>query len=268
MTEITQTHEDCVRMTSADGIAVLTLNRPNAFNALSEMMLDALVAAISTAENDPGTRVVIITHEGPGFCGGHDLKEIHAHRRDADHGRAYYDRLLAACADMMAGIVASPKIFIARIDGIATAAGCQLVAACDMAIASETSRFGVNGINAGLFCSTPMVALSRNAPRKLVMELLTTGRLMTAEEAVQASLINRAVPAGELGAAVNEMAGAIAAKPASVLALGKQAFYRQLEMPLTEAYAHTSEVITRNLMMDEAREGIAAFIEKRKAEWD
>jgi len=259
--------EPLVLLSSGDGIATLTLNRPQARNALSEDMLTALKSTIQSIDSDENLRVVIVEGNGPGFCAGHDLKEMNGHRQDDDGGRGYFERLFAACSDVMLSIVQSPKIFIAKIDGIATAAGCQLVAACDMAIASDHARFGVNGINAGLFCSTPMVSLSRNAGRKAAMELLTTGHLMSAPEAANAGVINKFVSTDQLDEAVATMANAVAEKPASVLALGKQAFYRQLEMPLDEAYAHTSKVITDNMMMDAACEGISAFIEKRKPEW-
>jgi len=259
---------ELVLLSRKDGIATITLNRPNARNALSEAMLAAIASIIATVNQDDNLRAVIVSHNGPGFCAGHDLKEMNSHRSDDDGGRDYYDRLFVTCSDLMMSIVKSPKIFIARVGGIATAAGCQLVAACDMAIASDQARFGVNGINAGLFCSTPMVSLSRNVGRKAAMELLTTGHLMSAHEAVAAGVINRAVASDQLDTEINDMATAVAAKPASVLALGKQAFYRQLEMPLAEAYAHTSKVIADNMMMDAASEGISAFIEKRSPKWD
>lgn len=260
--------EEIVKIQRDGGIATLTLNRPKARNALSEAMLEALQDAIKQLNADEQLRVVVVAANGPGFCAGHDLKEMHDHRNDADEGRAYYERLFSACSDLMLSIVRSPKIFIAQIDGIATAAGCQLVAACDMAIASDHARFGVNGINAGLFCSTPMVSLSRNAGRKAAMELLTTGRLMSAQEAAEAQIVNRVVSQDELPDAIAQTAQAVAAKPADVLALGKQAFYRQLEMPLDQAYAHTSQVITDNMMLQPACEGISAFLEKRHPNWD
>ncbi len=260
-----------VLLTFADNenrIARITLNRPQARNALSQDMLVALKQAITEVNAIDTVRAVVIDANGPGFCAGHDLKEMAAHRQDGDEGRAYYEQLFAVCSDFMLEIVKSPKIFIAQIDGIATAAGCQMVAACDMAIASESARFGVNGISSGLFCSTPMVSLSRNAGRKRAMELLTTGALMSAQEALTAEIINRVVSADELSAAVLTMAQAVAEKPAKVLALGKQAFYAQLEMPLADAYEHTSKVITENMMMDDAKEGICAFIEKRQPNWN
>jgi len=265
---MTETIDPLVLLSGSNGVATITLNRPKARNALSEAMLAAIAGAIDTVNNDETLRVVIVSHNGPGFCAGHDLKEMNSHREDEDGGRTYYEKLFSACSDLMMSVVHSPKIFIARVDGIATAAGCQLVAACDMAIASDDARFGVNGINAGLFCSTPMVSLSRNAGRKAAMELLTTGHLMSAGDAVKAGVINRAVAGDQLDQEVGKMADAVAAKPASVLALGKQAFYQQLEMPLAQAYAHTSKVITDNMMMDAANEGICAFIEKRSPNWD
>lgn len=264
---MTNSTDQLVLLSQKDGIATMTLNRPAARNALSEAMLEAISAAIETVNAEDGLRVVIVSHNGPGFCAGHDLKEMNNHRDDDDGGHAYYQRLFAVCSDLMMSVVQSPKIFIARVDGIATAAGCQLVAACDMAIASDQARFGVNGINAGLFCSTPMVSLSRNAGRKAAMELLTTGRLMSAKEAVKAGVVNQTATSENLDEEINKMATLVAAKPASVLALGKQAFYRQLEMPLDEAYAHTSKIITDNMMMDAANEGICAFIEKRHPNW-
>ena len=253
---------------SAKRIARITLNRPKARNALSEEMLVHLQRAVDEVDQIDSVRAVIIDANGPGFCAGHDLKEMTAHRDDGDEGQAYYERLFSLCSTFMLSIVQSPKIFVAQIDGIATAAGCQMVAACDMAIASDNARFGVNGISSGLFCSTPMVSLSRNAGRKRAMELLTTGALMSAQEALGAEIINRVTSPGALNKAVMDMASAIAAKPAKVLALGKQAFYAQLEMPLADAYAHTSKVITENMMMDDAKEGICAFIEKRQPNWD
>lgn len=257
-----------VQVSHHHAIARITLNRPAARNALSQEMLSQLNSAIVQVNQISSVCAVILDANGPGFCAGHDLKEMTAHRDDEDGGKAYYDKLFADCSKMMLAIVQSPKIFIAKVDGIATAAGCQLVGACDMAIASSEARFGVNGISSGLFCSTPMVSLSRNVGRKKAMELLTTGALMSALDAVSAELLNRVVEPADLEASVVETAQAVASKPASVLALGKKAFYAQLEMPLEEAYQYTSKVISDNVMMDEAKEGICAFIEKRKPNWD
>lgn len=249
-------------------IATLSLNRPQARNALSSEMLDAICSAIEEINGNENVRAVIVDARGPGFCGGHDLKQMTGYRSDDDGGRARFEQLFASCSTMMQAIVNSPKIFIARVHGIATAAGCQLVGACDMAVAEEGARFGVNGINAGLFCSTPMVSLSRNVGRKSAMELLTTGSMINAQQAQQAGLVNKVVAAEMLDETVQEMASAVAAKPAAVLALGKQAFYRQLELPLDQAYDFASKVITDNIMLDEAQEGIGAFIEKRQPNWD
>jgi len=250
------------------GISVLTLNRPKARNALSKDMLAALQGATDSVSADPAAKTVIIKANGPGFCAGHDLKEMTDHRKDADKGEAYYKELFAACSHLMLSINRSPKIFIASVHGVAAAAGCQLVAACDLAVAADHVSFGVNGINSGLFCSTPMVALSRSVGRKKSMELLTTGDLMPAPDAVETGLINKAVPAEALEGTTLAMARSIAAKPADVLALGKTAFYKQLTMPITEAYDFASSVITDNMLRPAAVEGINAFIEKRTPEWD
>lgn len=249
------------------GIARLTLMRGSQRNPLSTAMLDAMVAALEAAASDKSVRAIVIAGEAPGFCGGHDLKEMTSHRTDTDGGRAFYEALFARCSEMMQMIVAHPKIVIAEVNGIATAAGCQLVAACDMAVAGASARFGVNGINSGLFCSTPMVALSRNIGRKRAMELLTTGALMNAQEAMAAGIVNQVCADDDLETVTGHLAAKLVERSPAVLALGKKAFYEQLEMPLDEAYRHTSEVIVDNMMMKDAREGIGAFLEKRKPEW-
>ncbi len=246
----------------------LTLMRGSRRNPLSTAMLDAMVAALEAAATDKSVRAIVIAGEAPGFCGGHDLKEMTSHRSDADGGRAFYEALFARCSEMMQMIVAHPKIVIAEVNGIATAAGCQLVAACDMAVAGASARFGVNGINSGLFCSTPMVALSRNIGRKRAMELLTTGALMTAEEAMAAGIVNQVCADDDLETVTGQLAAKLVERSQAVLALGKKAFYEQLEMPLDEAYRHTSKVIVDNMMMKDAEEGIGAFLEKRKPEWN
>ncbi len=255
----------CVENTA--GITRLTLMRGAQRNPLSSAMLDELVAALEAAATDKTVRAIVVAGEAPGFCGGHDLKEMTAHRRDNDGGRAFYEALFARCSRMMQMIVAHPKVIIAEVNGIATAAGCQLVAACDMAVAGASARFGVNGINSGLFCSTPMVALSRNIGRKRAMELLTTGALLNAEEAMAAGIVNRVCSDEDLAVTTQQLAATLAERSQAVLALGKKAFYEQLEMPLEQAYRHTSEVIVDNMMMRDAREGIGAFLEKRKPEW-
>lgn len=248
-------------------IARLTLMRGSQRNPLSTAMLDAMVAALEAAASDKSVRAIVIAGEAPGFCGGHDLKEMTSHRSDADGGRAFYEALFARCSEMMQMIVAHPKIVIAEVNGIATAAGCQLVAACDMAVAGASARFGVNGINSGLFCSTPMVALSRNMGRKRAMELLTTGALLNAEEAMAAGIVNQVCADDDLATVTGQLAAKLVERSQAVLALGKKAFYEQLEMPLDQAYRHTSQVIVDNMMMKDAQEGIGAFLEKRKPEW-
>ncbi len=246
----------------------LTLMRGAQRNPLSFAMLDAIIDALEAAAADKSVRAIIIAGEAPGFCGGHDLREMTSHRADDDGGRAFYEALFARCSEMMQMIVAHPKIIIAEVNGIATAAGCQLVAACDMAVAGASARFGVNGINSGLFCSTPMVALSRNIGRKRAMELLTTGALMNAHEAMTAGIVNRICADDDLGKTTRQLAATLAERSQAVLALGKKAFYEQIEMPLDKAYQHTSKVIVDNMMMKDAEEGIGAFLDKRNPEWN
>ena len=250
------------------GILRLTLMRGRQRNPLSMAMLDALVGALEDARDDASVRAIIIAGEAPGFCGGHDLKEMTSHRQDSDGGRGFYEALFARCSEMMQLIVAHPKVIVAEVNGIATAAGCQLVAACDMAVAGASAQFGVNGINSGLFCSTPMVALSRNIGRKRAMELLTTGSMLNAHEAMTAGIVNRICADDDLTKVTQELAVTLAARSQAVLALGKRAFYEQIEMPLDEAYRYTSRVIVDNMMMRDAQEGIGAFLEKRKPEWN
>jgi len=260
---------DAPLLTSAvnHGVLRLTLMRGAQRNPLSMAMLDALVEALEHAASNKAVRAIIIAGEAPGFCGGHDLKEMTSHRADGDGGRGFYGALFARCSQMMQIIVAHPRIIIAEVNGIATAAGCQLVAACDMAVAGASAQFGVNGINSGLFCSTPMVALSRNLGRKRAMELLTTGAMLNAHEAMVAGLINRICHDNDLTDVTEKLAAKLVERSQAVLALGKKAFYEQLEMPLEQAYAHTSKVIVDNMMMADAKEGIGAFLEKRVPEW-
>jgi enoyl-CoA hydratase/carnithine racemase len=250
-----------------DGVARLTLMQGARRNPLSMAMLDQIVEALEDAAGDTDVRAVVIAGQTPGFCGGHDLKEMTAHRTDEDGGRAFYEALFARCSQMMQAIVAHPKIIIAEVNGIATAAGCQLVAACDMAVAASSAQFGVNGINSGLFCSTPMVALSRNIGRKRAMELLTTGAMLNAHEAMVAGIVNRICRDEELTETTMKLADKLVERSQAVLALGKRAFYEQIEMPLDQAYVHTSKAIVDNMMMDDAKEGIGAFLEKRVPEW-
>jgi enoyl-CoA hydratase/carnithine racemase len=249
------------------GTAVLTLNRPSARNTLSEAILAALTGELAAIAGDRTVRAVVLTAKGPAFSGGHDLKELTARRSDADQGRGYFRKIMLSCSSMMQQIVGLPQPVIAAVQGTATAAGCQLVASCDLAVASADAKFGVSGINAGLFCSTPMVALSRNVDRKHAMEMLLTGDLISAEEALRIGLVNRVVAAGtELDAALT-LARKIAGKSAHVVRIGKQAFYRQLEMGLAEAYRYTADVMVENLMAKDAEEGIQAFVEKRPPKW-
>jgi enoyl-CoA hydratase/carnithine racemase len=248
-------------------VLTLTMNRPQARNALSEGLMAALQAALDTAGHDPTVRVVIVAANGPAFCAGHDLKEMTPHWQDGDRGRQYYDRLMKQCARLMQTIVRLPKPVIAQVHGIATAAGCQLVASCDLAVAAEEARFATPGVNIGLFCSTPMVALSRNVARKEAMEMLLTGDMISAPRAREIGLINRVVPSAALPAETLKLAHHIAAKSRVSIAIGKEAFYRQLELGLSDAYAYASEVMTRNMLEADAEEGISAFIDKREPKW-
>ena len=263
----TQGAEPLVLCSADGGVLTLTLNRPQARNALSEGLLGELQAGLDRAAQDPATRVVVIAANGPAFSAGHDLKEMTPHWNDSDEGRAYFSALLTQCAKVMQTIVRLPKPVIAQVHGIATAAGCQLVATCDLAIAAEGTRFATPGVNIGLFCSTPMVALSRNLARKHAMEMLLTGDMIPAARAAEMGLINRVVPPETLAETVRSLAHHIASKSAVSIGIGKEAFYRQLEMGLSDAYGFASEVMTRNMLAAEAHEGISAFIDKRPPTW-
>ncbi|HUX74131.1 MAG TPA: enoyl-CoA hydratase [Steroidobacteraceae bacterium] len=245
------------------GVTTLTLNRPEARNALSLGMLLALSAQLQRAATDPSVRVVVLAGTGPTFCAGHDLKEIRAEK----FAGAYAESLFAECAKAMLAIVALPKPVIAQVHGVATAAGCQLVASCDLAVAAEDARFATPGVNIGLFCSTPMVALSRNVGRKAAMRMLLTGDPIDAQTALRFGLINEVVPAAELTDRTAALAAKIAAKSPLTLAIGKQAFYRQAELPLADAYAYAAEVMVTNLSKRDAQEGIDGFLEKRSPVW-
>ena len=250
------------------GIAVLTLNRPATRNTLSEAMLAALASEFTAIAADRAVRVVVLTARGPAFSGGHDLKEMNARRSDPDRGRGYFEHIMRTCSAMMMQIVRLPQPVIAAVQGTATAAGCQLVASCDLAVASAEAKFGVSGINAGLFCSTPMVALSRNVARKHAMEMLLTGDLIAADHAQRIGLVNQVVPAAEtLDAALN-LARKVAAKSSHVVKIGKQAFYRQLELGLEDAYRMTAEVMVENMLARDGEEGMTAFVEKRPPTWE
>src|SRR6201997_5148213 len=222
------------------GIAILTLNRPQARNSLSEALLQALGDALAAIARDRAVRVVVLAANGPAFSAGHDLKELNAHRSEADRGRAYFKHIMGLCSRVMQQIVTLPQPVIASVQATATAAGCQLVASCDLAVASQTAKFATPGVNIGLFCSTPMVALSRNVARKHAMEMLLTGDLISADEALRIGLINRVVPAGREREEALALARKIAAKSTHVVKIGKEAFYRQLELDLAGAYAYAS----------------------------
>lgn len=246
----------------ADGVATLTLNRPGSFNALSEEMLEALGMELERLADDGNVRCVVIAAEGRAFCAGHDLKQM---RTQED--KEYFQDLFARCGQMMQAIVELPVPVIARVQGIATAAGCQLVASCDLAVAARSARFAVSGINAGLFCSTPAVALSRNVARKRAMEMLLTGEFIDAETARDWALINRIADDEALDEAVAELAASICAKSAVAVRTGKAMFQRQLRMPLDEAYAFAGDVMAGNMLAEDVAEGIDAFIEKRRPVW-
>ena len=248
-------------------VAVLTLNRPDARNSLSEDLITALTAALDGIHDDAGVRAVVIAANGSAFSAGHDVKELTARRSDADRGRAYFAEIMTACSTMMQAIVHLPKPVVAAVQGIATAAGCQLVASCDLAVASEGATFATPGVDIGLFCSTPMVALSRNVPRKQAMEMLLTGEPISAETARDIGLVNRVVAAGSERDAAIALAQKVALKSAYTIRIGKEAFYRQADMSLAEAYRYASEVMTENMMARDAEEGIGAFIEKREPKW-
>ena len=248
-------------------IAVLTLNRPAARNSLSEAMIASLHAELNEIHDDKAVRGVVIAANGPAFSAGHDMKELTARRSDPDRGRAFFAETMNACSAMMQAIVHLPKPVVAAVQGIATAAGCQLVASCDLAIASDVASFATPGVDIGLFCSTPMVALSRNVPRKQAMEMLLTGEPVTAARAREIGLVNRVVAAGTERDAAIELAQQVALKSAYTVKVGKEAFYRQAEMSLADAYRYAAEVMTENMMARDAEEGIGAFIEKRTPTW-
>lgn len=253
---------------TAEGICRITLSSPPA-NALSIAVMEALQAALDAAAADGDVRVIVLA-AAPGkvFCAGHDLKEMTAHRNDPDRGRAFFEHTFGTCSRLMQSIVNHPKPVIAAVDGIATAAGCQLVASCDLAIATDRSRFGVNGIDVGLFCSTPAVALSRKVHRKHAMEMLLTGEMVDAASAREYGLVNRVVPEEYLNQIVDKYAQTIAAKSPFAIQLGKKAFYAQAEMGMDEAYDHTSRAIVDNMLAADAEEGISAFFDKRKPVWE
>jgi enoyl-CoA hydratase/carnithine racemase len=250
------------------GVAVLTLNQPQTRNALSEAMLEALGDALTAIAHDESVRAVVLAANGPAYCAGHDLKELSAHRSASDGGRAYFKHIMTMCSTMMQQIVTLPQPVIAAVQGAASAAGCQLVASCDLAIASRTAKFATPGVHIGLFCSTPMVALSRNVSPKHAMEMLLSGDLISAEEAARIGLVNRVVAAGRERDEAIKLARGIAEKSALTVRIGKQGFYHQLGMPLAEAYEYVSDVMVENMLKHDAEEGIGAFIGKREPKWE
>ncbi|HTB45961.1 MAG TPA: enoyl-CoA hydratase [Acetobacteraceae bacterium] len=254
--------ETILQRRDTNGVAWLTLNRPASRNALSMALMRTLDAELAAIAGDPGVTVVVIGGAGPAFCSGHDLRELRAHPDVASHQAVF-----ALCSALMQRIVGLPKPVIARVHGVATASGCQLVASCDLAVAADTARFATPGVNLGLFCSTPMVALSRAVGRKAAMEMLLTGDMVDAVRARELGLVNRVVPEHELDAAVAALAGQIAGKSPLTLAIGKVAFYRQAEMTLADAYTYASEVMVRNMLARDAAEGIDAFLDKRAPVW-
>ncbi|PHS27863.1 MAG: enoyl-CoA hydratase [Robiginitomaculum sp.] len=258
---------DCLLAKINNHVLTLTLNQPDKRNALSLEMLSALRGQLLKSRADANVRVIVIAANGPAFCAGHDLKELTSHRADADKGKAFFERTMSLCAVVMQAIVHHPKPVIAKVYGMATAAGCQLVASCDLAIASQSSRFCTPGVNIGLFCSTPMVALSRNIHRKHAMEMLLLGDIIDAQTAQAHGLINQSVVPEYLDEAIAKYCQKLCDKSALTLSIGKRAFYRQAEMSLSDAYDYASEVMVRNMLHGEAIEGIGAFIEKRNPDW-
>jgi enoyl-CoA hydratase/carnithine racemase len=252
----------------ADGVATLTFDRAATRNSLSDEMLEALAETLEAIETDVSVRAVVVTAEGPAFSAGHDLKAIQAHRNDADRGRVYFDDVLGRCASVMTRIVRLPQPVIAAVEGVATAAGCQLVASCDLAVAGEKARFCTPGVNIGLFCSTPMVALSRNLTPKRAMEMLLLGEMIDAKTAFDYGLVNRLVAAGGALEAAMDLGRSIAGKSAATVAVGKRAFYAQNELGLDDAYALSRRVMVENMLDRDADEGIGAFLEKRTPTWE
>ena len=258
-----ETETPMVRREDRDGVAHLTLNRPKAYNALSLAMMGALIDALTEVDRDESVRVVVLKGGGKGFCAGHDLREMRA-----DPSRAFYEHVFGRCCELMQTVTQIRQPVIAQVHGVATAAGCQLVATCDLAVAANTARLATPGVNIGLFCSTPMVALSRNVSRKRAMEMLLTGEMIDADTAADWGLVNRAVPEADLEAETAKLADGIAAKSPLVLRIGKRAFYEQCEMDRDAAYRHTAEVMTENMLARDAAEGIDAFLEKRPPTWE
>jgi enoyl-CoA hydratase/carnithine racemase len=261
-------NEPVVLREDIGNIAVLTLNRPQARNSLSEAMLEALSQELESLAADKRIRAVVVAAQGSAFSAGHDLKELTAHRADADGGRGYTRHIMERCSAVMLAILRLPQPVIAAVEATATAAGCQLVATCDLAVASTNAKFCTPGVHIGLFCSTPMVALSRNLTRKHALEMLLTGDMISAEDAYRVGLVNRVVEPGAARDEALKLARKIAAESAAAVKFGKEAFYRQLEMGIPDAYDHATEVMVKNMMARDAEEGISAFVEKRQPTWE
>jgi enoyl-CoA hydratase/carnithine racemase len=264
----TKPRDPILRRETRDGIAVLTLNRPSSRNSLSLAMLEELIAAFAAVATDQAVRAVILAAEGPAFCSGHDLKELTAHRTDRDGGRGFFAKTWEHCGTMMQAIVRLPQPVIACVQGAAAAAGCQLVASCDLAVAADRATFSTPGVNIGLFCTSPMVPLSRNLARKHAMDMLLTGEAIAAADALRIGLVNRVVAAGEERAAAMRLAQRIASRSPTAIAIGKQAFYAQIEMDLSQAYDAATRIMVENMLEPDAKEGIAAFLAKRAPAWD
>jgi enoyl-CoA hydratase/carnithine racemase len=258
-----ETDAPIVLREDADGVATLTLNRPNQRNALSVALMSAIQEEIASIESDSSVRAVVIAANGPAFCAGHDMKEMRA-----NPGRENFEALFKQCSEMMLSLTRLPQPVIAKVHALATAAGCQLVATCDLAVAARSSWFATPGVNIGLFCSTPMVALSRNVGRKQAMEMLLTGEHVESDQAMQWGLINKVVDDDKLDQAVRELAAKISSKSSLTLSIGKEAYYRQKDMNIEDAYAYASEAMTRNMLARDAEEGIDAFLEKREPTWE
>jgi enoyl-CoA hydratase/carnithine racemase len=248
-------------------VAILRLNRPEQRNCLDEALLSALQLALVRLSAHRDVHAIVIAANGPGFCAGHDLKELTAHRKDSDGGRAFFTKIMSQCSTLMQAIMKCPKPVIAAVHATATAAGCQLVATCDLAVAADSAKFCTPGVNIGLFCSTPMVALSRNVPRKIAMEMLLLGEMLEAAEAAAYGLVNRVVPADKVMDEAMAMANRIASRSAVAVEIGKEAYYAQLELGITQAYGYASDVMVHNMLMADAEEGIGAFLEKRAPDW-
>ena len=267
-TERKKLENDILLESRGDSIARLTLNRPESRNSLSTAMLRHLIEAISRLGDSRDVRVIVLAANGPGFCSGHDLRELTRARQNPDRGASFFEETMNLCSRLMIAITRTPKPVIAEVHGIATAAGCQLVATCDLAVASDDARFATPGVNIGLFCSTPMVALSRNVGRKASMNMLLTGDMIDADEARVIGLVNKVVPKQTLRQSVDGLAEKIASKAPAILRIGKEAFYQQIDLTLPEAYRFASEVMVMNMLEKDAEEGIGAFLEKRIPKWN